>query len=111
MSTRTLGRGFVRAAALSLAAAFTLTGVARAADDAAYWAFADRIQAKQFDSLWSDAAGMYRPGSGGVDVSVNANLLLTHAVAALEGHDGPARNDARARALTLRFLTAPTYLQ
>src|SRR4051794_28056772 len=93
---------------LTLAAFALVVAGARAAPygDADYWAFADRVQA-QFDPLWS--AGMYRPGSGGVDVSVNANLLLTHAVAALAGHDGPARNDERARVLTARFLRAPTF--
>ena len=78
-------------------------------DDAAYWAFADRTQ-QHFDGLWSENARHYRAGGGGVDTSVNANLLLTHAVAALAGHHGAARNDHRARLLALRFLQPPTYV-
>ncbi|HEY6890385.1 MAG TPA: hypothetical protein VI300_21455 [Solirubrobacter sp.] len=61
-------------------------------DDAAYWAFADRMQ-DQLDRHWDGHA--YTPKRG----MVNANLLLTHAAAALAGHTGPARRDDRAKAL------------
>ena len=46
---------------------------------------------------------MYRPGGSGTDPAVNASLLLTHAVAAQRGHEGPARNDHRARLIAARL--------
>ncbi len=46
---------------------------------------------------------MYRPGGSGTDPAVNAWLLLTHAVAAQRGHEGPARNDHRARLIAARL--------
>ena len=66
----------------------------RALDDAAYWAFADRLQ-DALDPFWRD--GMYRPERS----MLNATMLLTHSAAALAGHTGPARrDDARARSWT-----------
>ena len=35
----------------------------------------------------------------------NSMLLLTHSVAAMEGHVGPARNDHRARTLAERLVS------
>ncbi len=64
----------------------------RAWDDAAYWAFADRMQ-DALDPHWR--GGVYQPARS----MLNANILLTHAAAALAGHTGPARRDDRARAL------------
>ena len=49
-------------------------------DTAAYWAFIDRVQARM-DALWSEQAGAYQPPQS----MVQANMLLTHAVAALPG--------------------------
>ena len=46
---------------------------------------------------------MYRPGGSGTDPAVNAWLLLAHAVAAQRGHEGPARNDHRARLIAARL--------
>src|ERR1044071_1147577 len=60
--------------------------------DAAYWAFADRMQ-NVLDPFWDGDS--YRPHRS----MQNANMLLTHAAAALAGHEGPARRDDRARAL------------
>ncbi len=77
--------------------------VAHSTDDAGYWAYADRIQL-QLDSKWSERAGYYKLGGGGVEPMANAMLLLTHAVAAERGYDGPARNDHRARVLALRLV-------
>ena len=47
------------------------------------------------------------PGNGSA-VRMNANLLLIHAVAARAGHDGAARQDARARALLETLTRAPS---
>ena len=62
----------------------------RAWNAAAYWAFADRLQ-DHLDAHWGGDA--YNPGRS----MYNANMLLTHAAAALAGHTGPARQDERAR--------------
>ena len=62
-------------------------------DDAGYWAFADRMQ-QRLDRLWDERDGYYHGGGGGADPMTNSMLLLTHSVAALSGHEGPARNDA-----------------
>ena len=61
-------------------------------DDAAYWAFADRMQ-DQLDRYW-DGEHLHAQAR-----DASANLLLTHAAAALAGHTGPARRDDRALAL------------
>ena len=58
----------------------------------AYWAFADRLQ-DHLDAHWG--GDFYNPGRS----MYNANMLLTHAAAALAGHTGPARQDERARKL------------
>ena len=57
--------------------------------DGDYWAFADRCQ-RLLDPVWSPADGCYRSGGRG-ETSLNANLLFTHASAALAGHRGAAR--------------------
>ena len=86
--------------------------VARSTGDAGYWAYADRIQL-QFDPMWSESAGYYKIGGGGVEPMANSMLLLTHSVAAERGYEGPSRNDHRARVLALRlvdgvpFVTTP----
>ena len=67
----------------------------------AYWAFADRVQ--DHCSTRAGASGVYQPARS----MFNANLLLTHAAAALAGHTGPARRDDRARALVNGCATAP----
>ena len=72
-------------------------------DDAAYWAFADRMQ-DVLDEYWDGK--MYRPERS----MLNANLLLTHAAAALAGHTGPARTDERARALGDVLCAGPAWL-
>jgi hypothetical protein len=76
--------------------------------DADYWRFADFVQ-QQFEPLWSSRQRSYQPGSGGVDVMVNADLLLTHAVAAERGHDGPARQDERANIIARRLCDSPPW--
>ena len=47
---------------------------------------------------------------GSLSTRVNAALLLTHAIAAGTGHEGPTRQDARARTLVDRLTTAPAWL-
>ena len=77
-------------------------------DDAGYLAVADALVAP-LDSRWNEAAGRYEMGGGGVETTTNANLLLVHAVAALRGHSGSARQDHRARALIRSLLASPPY--
>ena len=90
-----LGSGALLA---SLLVPHTPTAAAPAAADprawnaGSYWAFADRLQ-DHLDAHWGGDA--YNPGRS----MYNANLLLTHAAAALAGHTGPARQDERARRL------------
>src|SRR5690349_12340803 len=72
-------------------------------DDGDYWAFADRME-ERLDPLWSERGGYYRAGGGGADPMTSSLLLLVHSVAALEGHEGPARDDERARRLAARLV-------
>src|SRR5690349_23733157 len=73
-------------------------------DDAAYWAFADRMQ-DQLDRYWDGR--QYRPERS----MLNANLLLTHAAAALAGHTGPSRRDDRARLLIDALTTGRAWVE
>lgn len=81
--------------------------------DADYWTVADRI-ADALDARWDADRGAYR-SIAGTDRSVlyniryNAQLLLAHSVAALEGHEGASRRDARARTLVARLTEAPAW--
>ena len=79
-------------------------------DDAGYLAYADRMQ-ERLDRLWDERREFYRPGNGGADALVNANLLLTHSVAARAGHRGPARKDARARAIAKALVSSPVFIE
>jgi hypothetical protein len=72
-------------------------------DDAAYWAFADRMQ-DQLDHYWDGRT--YAPKRA----MLSSNILLTHAAAALAGHTGPARRDDRARALIDALCTGPAWV-
>ena len=80
----------------TLAATLAIAAPAPAAamDDSAYLAFTDRMQAR-IDRHWDDRRGLF----SGLNAGAHANVLLTYAVAAREGHRGPARNDRRARRL------------
>ena len=71
-------------------------------DAAGYLAVADRLVAR-LCARWDARGGHYRAGSGST-TQVNADLLLVYSGAALAGHRGPARDDARAVAIA-RFLT------
>src|SRR4051812_17015050 len=89
--------------AITPASAQTPTG-AVAFDDAAYWAFADRMQ-DQLDRYWNGR--FYTP----TRAMLNSNILLTHACAALAGHTGPARRDDRARALIDALCNGPAWVK
>jgi hypothetical protein len=78
-------------------------------DDAGYWALADRMQ-QRFDRYWDAGDGYYHANGGGADPMANAMMLLTHSVAAMAGHEGPARNDARARRLAARLVETPPFV-
>ena len=78
------------------------------ADEARYWAVADRLQ-QRLEATWQPVDGRYHLGSGGIETAGNANMLLVHAVAALTGHTGPARQDLRARQIVDALLASPPY--
>jgi hypothetical protein len=71
--------------------------------DTDYWAFADWCQ-PALEQLWDQASSSY-----GGDGRVNASMLVTHSIAALSRHDGPTRQDQRARMLVARMLQSPPY--
>jgi hypothetical protein len=71
--------------------------------DADYWRFADWLQVA-LDRLWNESHQSYT-----TDTRMSACVLMTHAIAALEGHDGRSRNDARARQLAARLCEAPPF--
>jgi hypothetical protein len=95
-----------------LVSAVVLLGAApahAAFHDADYWTFADRMMTG-LEPRWSDTRGEYVGDRGVAEARENAAMLLTHAVAALEGHAGPTRRDVRGRALVDRLTTAPAWL-
>jgi hypothetical protein len=71
--------------------------------NAGYWEFADWLQGAM-DRLWNDTEPGYT-----YDTRINACALMTHSIAALEGHDGPARRDERARRLAARLCESPPF--
>lgn len=77
--------------------------------DADYLAFSDRMQLAMEDS-WGEREGLYRAGDGS-EPMVNSNMLLSHAVAALRGHEGPSRQDERARRIALRLVSSPPFVE
>src|SRR5215210_2498157 len=102
------GRGMPRTA-LSIVLAAVALGLAaapaQALDEAGYWRFVDRMQ-DQMDRYWSEDAGYFT----GTYPGANGNALLTYAVAARRGHEGPARNDRRARRLVDALVSSPPFL-
>jgi hypothetical protein len=97
-------------AAVALAAAPVNAAAAPVSfDDAAYLAYADRAQAR-LDRLWNADAGRYVTHGSGTESMVNSLLLLTHSVAAMAGHDGPSRNDRRARLVARALVTQPAFI-
>src|SRR4051795_331507 len=77
--------------------------------DRGYWAVADHMQ-QLLDSSWDERRGQYRPGGGGTDPMVNSLMLLTHSVAAMQNHEGPARNDHRARLIAKALVSYPAFI-
>jgi hypothetical protein len=71
--------------------------------NAGYWEFADWLQGAM-DRLWNDTEPGYT-----YDTRINACALMTHSIAALEGHDGPSRRDERARRLAARLCESPPF--
>ena len=71
--------------------------------DAGYWEFADWLQVA-LDRLWNESHTSYT-----TDTRLSACVLMTHAIAALKGHDGRSRNDVRARQLAARLCDSPPF--
>jgi hypothetical protein len=123
--TRALSKNASRHAGAWLAVAAAVIGAdtvvtdARAAEfaalppdppltDAHYWSFADRVAAG-VEPLWSEGRDAYVRHDGSPSIRVNSNMLVAHAVAALDGHQGPARQDSRARSLVARMTQRPVW--
>jgi hypothetical protein len=87
-----------------------LPAPALAWDEAGYWDFADKL-ARRLDDSWSPALDRYRPGSYSIDTMMNANMLLLHSAAALHGHEGAARQDARARSIVAQLMNTPPWVE
>ena len=96
----------MRALVLAVLVLAAVPASASALDDAGYWAFADRMQAP-IDRHWNDDAGLFNGFSAGA----HADVLLTYAVAAAQGHEGPARNDRRARRLVDVLVASPPFVE
>src|SRR5215207_1062496 len=102
------------AALLALPIVLALPGCARAEEVPAgpasggYLGVADRLQAG-IEPLWDESSGRYRSGQRETEAMLNGNLLLTHSVAALKAHAGPARNDHRARLIARALVTGPAF--
>ena len=71
--------------------------------NAGYWEFADWLQ-PAMDRLWNESQNAYT-----TDTRINACALMTHSIAAFEGHDGAARRDERARKLAARLCESPPF--
>ncbi|MEA2312432.1 MAG: hypothetical protein QOE28_2400, partial [Solirubrobacteraceae bacterium] len=69
-----------------------------------YWAYADRLQ-QALERYWDPRTGTFGPSA-----PLNADALLTYSVAALRGHQGPARDDARARNLVDALVASPPFV-
>ena len=74
-----------------------------------YWSFADRHMTG-LDERWRGDRLAYTDERGQAEIRENAGMLLTHAIAALTGHFGPTRQDARARVLVDRLTMPPAWL-
>lgn len=71
--------------------------------EAQYWRFVDWCQ-PEMDKLWRESDSSYT-----TDSRIAACGLMTHAIAALQGHDGPARRDERAVRMAVRLCQAPPW--
>jgi hypothetical protein len=88
------------------AAALAAPSTASALDEHGYWGFVDRMQTR-IDRYWDDRGGWYPGMSSGA----HADVLLTYAVAAKRGHEGPARNDRRASRLVDLLVSSPPFVE
>ena len=79
-------------------------------DEAGYWDFADKL-VRRLDDSWNPFLDRYRPGSSSVDTMMNANMLLVHSTAALRGHEGASRQDARARSIVTQLMNTPPWVE
>jgi hypothetical protein len=84
----------------------TLTGPPTEGDR---WLLADRLSARM-DGNWVKSRGVYG-GTGNFSIRMNAMFLELHALAALQGHTGPARQDARIAPLLTFFTTSPVVVR
>lgn len=73
------------------------------------WELPDRLVLK-LDDTWQRGRQVYVSDESNISVRSNAMLLELHALAALSGHTGPARQDARIPGLVRFFTTAPVYV-
>jgi hypothetical protein len=87
-----------------------LPATAAAWDEPRYWEFADKL-ARRVDDNWRADLGRYRPGSASIDTMLNTNMLLLHSAAALRGHEGASRQDARARSIVAQLMSTPPWLE
>ena len=76
--------------------------------DAEYFAVADEV-VRRLDRTWEEENRTYSAGGRVIDVIYNSALLVIHAVAAERGHEGPARNDHRARLIAERLCESPPF--
>jgi hypothetical protein len=97
-----------RSLTIALAAAVLAVAptTASALDEQGYWAFADRMQTR-IDRYWDERGDWYT----GMSAGAHADVLLTYAVAARRGHEGPARNDRRARRLVDLLVASPPFVE
>jgi hypothetical protein len=96
-------------AAVAVLARPPMAGAAPGAySDADYFRFADRI-VSALEPTWDPGRGYYLSGTDGLDSRYNAALLTVLATAAARGHDGPSRNDERARRLAARLTESPPF--
>ena len=96
-------------AGVALLLALPATASAHGWTETDLWRFADRLQ-ERIDGWWSPTRNLYRPGDLSSDTQVNAQMLYVHSIAALRGHDGPARQDDRARAIAARMVQSPPFV-
>ncbi|MDO9356219.1 MAG: hypothetical protein Q7T55_21150, partial [Solirubrobacteraceae bacterium] len=70
-----------------------------------YWNLPDQLVAR-LDEQWQKNRQLYLD-RGGVSIRANAMLMELHALAALAGHEGASRQDARLPGLVKLFTTPP----
>ena len=87
-----------------------LPAPALAWDESGYWDFADKLS-RRLDDTWNPELGRYKPGASSVDAMMNANMLLLHSAAALRGHEGASRQDARALSIATQLMNTPPWTE